>query len=245
MYSQIADVSYKRLTRTITVPAGGGEMSFWTSYNTEQNWDYMFVEARTAGQDDWTTLADLNGHNSQDLGPSTPPGEPDAASCPAGWRELHPQLDHYQTNNGDGTCSPTGSTGAWWAQSGGSGGWQQWRVDLGAFAGRQVELSIAYASDWATQGLGLFVDDIDVSTGEGTTSFEEDDDPMDGWAVTGPPAGSGPNSNNFVRFTAAGFPEGAVIATGDTLYMGFGFEGISDAASRNVVMGRAMGYLLR
>jgi hypothetical protein len=36
-----------------------------------------------------------------------------------------------------------------------------------------------------------------------------------------------------------------VIATGDTLYMGFGFEGISDAASRNVVMGRAMGYLLR
>jgi hypothetical protein len=118
-------------------------------------------------------------------------------------------------------------------------------VDLGAFAGRQVELSIAYASDWATQGLGLFVDDIDVSTGEGTTSFEEDDDPMDGWAVTGPPAGSGPNSNNFVRSTAAGFPEGAVIATGDTLYMGFGFEGISDAASRNVVMGRAMGYLLR
>ena len=245
MYSQIADVSYKRLTRTITVPAGGGEMSFWTSYNTEQNWDYMFVEARTAGQDDWTTLADLNGHNSEDLGPSTPPGEPDAASCPAGWRELHPQLDHYQTNNGDGTCSPTGSTGAWWAQSGGSGGWQQWRVDLGAFAGRQVELSIAYASDWATQGLGVFVDDIDVSTGEGTTSFEEDDDPMDGWAVTGPPAGSGPNSNNFVRSTAAGFPEGAVIATGDTLYMGFGFEGISDAASRNVVMGRAMGYLLR
>jgi hypothetical protein len=77
------------------------------------------------------------------------------------------------------------------------------------------------------------------------TSFEEHAGPMDGWAVTGPPAGSGPNSNNFVRSTAAGFPEGAVIATGDTLYMGFGFEGISDTASRNVVMGRAMGYLLR
>ena len=47
VYSQIADVSYKRLTRTIAVPAGGGSMSFWTSYDTEADWDFLFVEART------------------------------------------------------------------------------------------------------------------------------------------------------------------------------------------------------
>jgi hypothetical protein len=35
VYSQIADVSYKQLTRTIDVPAGGGKLSFWTSYDTE------------------------------------------------------------------------------------------------------------------------------------------------------------------------------------------------------------------
>ena len=35
-------------------------------------------------------------------------------------------------------------------------------------------MSIAYASDWATQGLGVFVDDIAVSTGENSTSFETD-----------------------------------------------------------------------
>jgi hypothetical protein len=29
---------------------------------------------------------------------------------------------------------------------------------------------------------------------------------------------------------SAGFPEGAVIATPDTVYVGFRFEGISDAA---------------
>ena len=36
-----------------------------------------------------------------------------------------------------------------------------------------------------------------------------------------------------------------MVATDDTLYMGFGFEGISDAATRNAVMGKAAAYLLR
>ncbi|WP_223165692.1 M14 family metallopeptidase [Lentzea indica] len=219
MYSQISDVSYKRLTRTITVPQSGAQMSFWTSYDTEVAWDHLFVEARTAGGSNWTTLPDLNGHT------TTTPGD----SCLAGWRDLHPHLDHYQTLNADGTCSPSGSTGGVWnASSGGSGGWQQWNVDLSAYAGSQVELSIAYASDWAVQGLGVFVDDIIVTTGEGSTSFESG---LDGWAVTGPPAGSAPNGNNFTRTTSAGFPEGAVVKTADTLYFGFGFEGITDAAT--------------
>ncbi len=234
VYSQIGDISYKRLTRTINVPAGGATLSFWTSYDTELHWDHVFVEAHTVGQDDWTTLPDLNGHTSQDTG----------ESCPAGWRDLHPQLDRYQTWDGVSSCTPTGTTGEWNAATGNSAGWQQWSVDLSAYAGQQVEVSIAYASDWASQGLGVFIDDIEVSTGEGTTSFENDDDPMDGWAVTGPPPGSSPNPNNFVRTTAGGFPEGAVITTADTLYMGFGFEGITDAVTRAAVMGRAMGYLL-
>jgi Zinc carboxypeptidase len=229
-YSQIADVSYKRLTRTITVPAAGGTLSFWTSYNTEADWDHVFVEAHTVGQDDWTTLPDLNGHTTQATG----------ESCPAGWRELHPFLDHYQTLNADGTCSPTGTTGAWNAASGSSGGWVQWSVDLTAYAGKQVEVSIAYVSDWATQGLGTFVDDITLPSGE-STSFEAD---LGGWAVTGPPAGSAPNANNFIRTTSEGFPEGAAVTTPKSIYFGFGFEGITDSATRNAVMGRAIGYLL-
>jgi murein tripeptide amidase MpaA len=232
VYSQVADVSYKRLTRTISVPAGGATLSFWTSYNTEPEWDHVFVEARTPGGDNWRTLPDLNGHTNNSTG----------QSCPAGWRELHPFLDHYQTLNADGSCSPTGTTGQWNAASGSSNGWQQWSVNLGAFAGGQVEISIAYVSDWATQGLGVFVDDISVSTGEGTTSFETG---LDGWAATGPPPGSAPNANNFIRTTAAGFPEGAVVATADTLYFGFGFEGIGGAPTRNAVMKDAMDYLLR
>ena len=43
-------------------------------------------------------------------------------------------------------------------------------------------------SDWGLQLFpGVFVDDIEVSTGEGTTSFEDDGDAMDGWTVAGAP----------------------------------------------------------
>jgi hypothetical protein len=234
-YSEIADISYKRLAHTINVPAGGATMSFWTSYDTEADWDHVFVEAHTVGQDNWTTLPDLNGHTSQATGESC------KAENSGGWRTLHPQLDHYQTQVGASTCNPTGSTGSWNAASGSSGGWQQWKVDLGGFANQQVEVSISYASDWATQGLGTFVDDIEVSTGEGTTSFESG---MDGWTTPGSPPGSASNANDFTRTTAAGFPEGPVATTKDTIYFGFGFEGISDAADRNEVMGRAIGFLL-
>ena len=234
VYSQISDISYKRLARTINVPAGGATMSFWTSYDTELDWDHIFVEAHTVGQNDWTTLPDQNGHTTQATGESC------KQENSGGWRTLHPFLDHYQTQTGPSTCDPSGTTGAWNAASGGSGGWQQWSVDLSAYAGKQIELSISYASDWATQGLGVFVDDIVVSTGEGSTSFEAS---FDGW-TPGQPSDSAANGNDFIRTTAAGFPEAAVVTTPDTVYMGFGFEGITDAAVRATVMDRVMGYLL-
>jgi hypothetical protein len=95
----------------------------------------------------------------------------------------------------------------------------------------------------------VFIDDIVVSTGEGTTSFEDDDDPMDGWTIPGAPQDAdgveGPNRNDWVRRVGLGINEGAVIRTPDTLYMGFGFEGISGVDTRNEVMRRAVGYLLR
>jgi hypothetical protein len=239
VYSQIADITYKRLSHTIdlTAVAGGASMSFWTSYDTEADWDHVFVEAHEVGTDNWTTLPDLNGHTSDATGESCNPGNS------GGWRTLHPQLDHYQTqveSEPDG-CVPTGTTGQWNAASGNSGGWQQWEVDLSGYAGKQVEVSISYASDWSAQGLGVFVDDIEVSTGEGSTSFEGG---LDGWTVLGSPPGSSPNPNDFNRTTAGGFPEGPVVTTGDSIYFGFGFEGITDEADRNEVMGRAIEYLI-
>jgi Zinc carboxypeptidase len=249
MWSDRADEAYKRLTHTITVPAGGATMSFWTSYNLELDFDYMIVEAHTVGEDNWTTLPDQNGHTTDDLS--------NDQSCTGGWSDpndaenvLHPFLTHYQTfNPADGTCSPTGSTGQWHAANGSSSGWQQWEIDLAPFAGDQIEISITALSDWGLQQFpGVFIDDIEVSTGEGTTSFEDDGDPMDGWTIPGAPQDDqgieGPNRNDWVGRGGLGIKEGAAVATPRTIYLGQGFEGISDASTRNQIMDRALGHLL-
>ena len=249
MSSERSDEAYKRLSRTITVPSDGASLSFWTSYNLELDFDYLIVEAHTLGQDNWTTLPDANGHTSDDLSHDE--------SCPGGWSNLadpenllHPFLTHYQTfDPTTGQCSATGTTGQWHAANGSSSGWQQWQVDLSPYAGQQIEVSITVLSDWGFQQFpGAFVDDIVVSTGEGSTSFEEDADPMDGWTVPGAPQDpdgvEGANSNDWIRRAGYGIAEGAVLTTAATLYMGFGFEGITGGATRNEVMGRAVDYLL-
>ncbi|MGH3024618.1 MAG: M14 family zinc carboxypeptidase [Gaiellaceae bacterium] len=221
VYSQIADVSYKRLTRSIAVPAGDpAPLSFWTSYNTEAAWDHLFVEAIDAAGNRTTLPSAFT---------TTATGD----SCAAGWHELHPWLEEYQGAD----CSGP----KWNAASGNSQGWQEWLIDLDAYNGQTVEISISYASDWAVQGLGVFVDDITLPDGS-FTSFEGGD--TGGWTVPGPPPGSASNVNDFVFTTAAGFPEGATITTEDTLLLGFGFEAITGADTRADVMGRAMDYLL-
>ncbi|HET9497314.1 MAG TPA: M14 family zinc carboxypeptidase [Candidatus Limnocylindria bacterium] len=250
MWSQRADRAYKRLAHTINVPAGGATLSFWTSYNLELDFDYMIVEAHTVGQDNWTTLPDANGHTSDDLSSDQ--------ACTGGWSNpadednvLHPFLSHYQTFvEADGSCSNTGTTGSWNAANGSSGGWQQFEIDLSAFAGQQVEVSITVLSDWGLQQFpGVFVDDIEVSTGEGSTSFEDDGDPMDGWTIPGAPQDEdnieGPNLNDWTRRGGLGIREGAAITTPDSVYLGFGFEGITDASTRLDVMDRIVEYLLR
>ena len=193
--SQVANLSYKRLARTISVPAGGGQLSFWIRRDTEANWDFVFVEAHHPGTDDWTTLPDLNGHTSADTG----------LVCPLSL-ELHPFLAHYQSDNGDGTCSPSGSSGTWSAASGTSDGYEQWSVDLADYAGGDVELSISYASDDVVQLSGAFVDDITGPGGAGSTGFEADGDAMDGWTVPGAPEGSEPNANDWIAGTTADSP---------------------------------------
>ncbi len=249
MWSERADEAYKRLSRTITVPAGGATLSFWTSYNLELDFDYLIVEAHTVGQDNWTTLPDENGHTSDDLSADL--------SCTGGWSNpedeanvLHPFLQHYQEFQDDGTCANTGTSGAWHAANASSSGWQQFEVNIPGSLGPQVEISITSVSDWGVQQFpGVFIDDITTSTGEGNTSFEEDGDPMDGWTVPGAPQDAdgieGPNRNDWIRRGGLGIKEGAVVATGDTVYMGHGLEGITGAEVRRQVMDRAMDYLLR
>ena len=51
---------------------------------------------------------------------------------------------------------------------------------------------------------------------------------MGAWSVPGAPAGSF-NGNDWVR-TQRAYEEGAAVKTADSLYFGFGFEGVTGAA---------------
>jgi hypothetical protein len=249
MYSQNANVGYKRMQRTVDLTSVTGtapaNLSFWTSFNTELDWDFVFVEARTVGQNDWTTLPDQNGHTSQNTG----------ASCPAGWgQELHPQLQHYQTvvENGpgadDNTCLPTGTTGAWHASSGNSSGWQNWSIDLSAYRGKQVELSIVFATDWGiTPVPGAMIDDTRVTAGANVseTSFETQGD-LGGWTVPGAHSGSpSTNINDWTQSERIPFEDAAVTVTDFGMMFGFGLEGVNGPGNRAVLMDRMLDQLLQ
>ena len=177
--------SYKRLSRVVTVPAAGGTLSFQVDRSTEEAFDYLFVEARAVGTDEWTTLPDANGHTSQDTG----------WSCPW-WHFDHPFLAHYQTDNGDGSCAPSGTTGEWWAATGASDGWESWSLDLAPYAGTSVELTVTMASDGGFQERGVFLDEL--TSPSGTVSFEAGPNRLGGWTVSGPPEGSPPNENDWI-----------------------------------------------
>ena len=71
-----------------------------------------------------------------------------------------------------------------------------------------------------------------------STDFETDEG---GWAVTPPPPGSDELARNWTR-RGQEFEEGGVVTTDDTVYTGFGFEGLS-TESRGDFMERALQHL--
>jgi Zinc carboxypeptidase len=252
MTSQNINEGYKRLTRTIDMRnASTGQLSFYTSFNTETDWDFVFVEAQSLNPDgtgagDWTTLPEANGHTGRDTG----------ASCAAGWtEELHNHLRNYMTYNpaGGGSCTPEEPVrpgdnlrGEWHAASGNSGGWQLWEIDLSRYAGKQVEISIVFATDWATLTVpGMLVDDTTVTVGGqqvAQTSFETD---LGGWTVPGAhPVGPSSNLNDWIRSQRI-FEDAAVTKSQFGLFFGFGFEGVDGAQNRADLMRRTVNYLLQ
>ncbi|HEX5927628.1 MAG TPA: hypothetical protein VFY45_27670, partial [Baekduia sp.] len=232
-FSQAADDSYKRLSRTVDLTnATAADLSFTASYDTEPGWDYLVVEAHTVGQDDWTTLPDVNGHTSDDLSAD--------ASCPQiPITDEHPFMEHYVTLHpesspgaGDETCSNGGTTGTFNAANGNSGGFVPLKFDLSAYAGKQVELSISYISDEGFQGLGVFVDDAKITVDGATLTETSFEDGLGGWDVPGAPEGSGGNANDWISSTSVGYVDGPGVATKDTIYWGFGLEGVTGADTR-------------
>jgi hypothetical protein len=241
------DAAYKRLLKPVAVPAGGGSVNLWTSFDLERDYDYMFVEIRTAGEDDWTTLADANDHTSADTGLSCP-----STAAGSHWHSNHPFLAHYQTViNGGDACTATGTSGAWNAATGSSGGWQEWSLPIPAqFHGKDVEIAVSVATDPGTLGLGAWVDELRVLDASGApvdsadASFEAG---MDGWTLPGPPGPAGDAGQSaatgWERAESAPFVEAPVVTTSDTVFTGFGFEAITGAANRAAFMRAVLAHL--
>jgi hypothetical protein len=240
LYSQQADSTYKRVTRTIDLTGKtSAALQFKLSADTEPDFDYVFVEAHTPGQDNWTTLPDSNGNTSDDTGAGCPDPSPF-------WLNENPFLRHYITRTpgatpgSAATCTATGTSGSWNAFTGNSGGFQDWDVDLSAYAGQQVEVSITYASDPGSQGLGVFLDDVAVVADGATIAQTSFEDGLGGWAIPGSPPENGPNANDWERTGAVGFLDGPGVATDHSLLWGFGLEGVAGRSTRGKLMGDAM-----
>jgi hypothetical protein len=243
LYGGMADQSYKRLNTTVDLTGKtGGALDFMSSYDTEADWDFLFVEAHHPGQDDWTTLeiSDDDGNPlTATFGAEGDPGRSCADDGSHWSEELHPQLQHYMTVVDDNTCTATGTTGEWRALTGNSGGWRHFNVDLSAYDGGEVELNIVYAQDWGTSGLGVFLDDVRVTAGDETLSQTSFEDGTGAWTIPGPPEGTQVNIVDWQRAQIA-FDEANGIRTDDSLWLTFGLEGLSTDAQRQDVLKRAL-----
>ena len=153
---------------TFTV-GGDNQFSFLISYDTEPDWDFVFVELAGRGRTTGSRCPRRTAHQAERH-------ESTGESCPEGWFELHPWLEQYQGADcsGDGLERRLGPV----AGLDGVG-----RSTCRRMRGQRSTVSISYASDWAAQGLGVWVDDIQVPGAAADTDFESG---LDGWTVGDP-----------------------------------------------------------
>lgn len=227
------DDDWKRLTRTIDLTgvsaADKPQLKLALNWNTEEGYDHAALEARTSGGDDWTTLPDAGG-----LSSSTVPEE-----CAAGFfLNGHPFLRRYLTLDAAG-CTPQGTSGAWNSFTGSSGGWKQVSFDLSAYAGKSVELSLAYITDPGSGGRGVFADEARLSVGGADRAVEGFETSLGAWAAQGAPAGSPDVPGDWSR-SGELFTSYAAVTTRDTVLLGFGLEHLPAAADRAVLVGKAL-----
>ena len=237
VYSQQADSSYKRLTHTVDLTGKtSGALTFKASYDTEPDFDYVFVEAHTVGQDDWTTLPDAN-NTSQDTGVGCPDDDPF-------WLQENPFLTHYITRSGAPgavECAPNGTTR----------GVERGDGQLGRLPGleRRPELVRGQA------GRGVdHVRERPRDAGARRVRRRRQDhgrrrhgerDVVRGRPrrldVPGAPADSGANANDWIRTGPSASSTGPGVATDHSVYWGFGLEGVDRCGQRATLIKDAMG----
>ncbi|MFC8872110.1 M14 family zinc carboxypeptidase [Streptomyces sp. NPDC057148] len=227
------DDAYKRLTRTIDLTgvtaADRPTLRTQLLWDTEGGYDHALVEAHTTGADDWTTLPEAGGAT----GTAVP------TECAAGfYMGEHPWLEHYLTLSDDG-CTATGTTGQWNSLTGSSGGWRQVEFDLSAYAGKSVEVSLAYVTDPGSGGRGVLADEASLVVGGTAAQTEGFETSLGAWRVAGPPAGSPAVLKDWTR-TGTLFQTYGAVTTDDTVLLGFGLEHLTEPAARTALVRQAL-----
>lgn len=229
---------WQRLTRTVDLTgvtaAEAPALRAALNWDTEAGYDFVLMEARTAGGDDWTTLPEAGGASTDRV-----PEE-----CGQGFFiQAHPFLRQYLTQGQDG-CTASGTSGAWHGLTDSSGGWREVSFDLSAYAGKQVELSLSYVTDPGTGGSGLFADDTAVVVGGAERDTEGFETGLGAWTAPGPPPGSPAADADWAR-SGKLFESYAAVSTRDTVLVGFGVEHLGDKAARAALLSRALSHLRR
>ncbi|MFH9662693.1 M14 family zinc carboxypeptidase [Streptomyces sp. NPDC017248] len=232
------DDAYKRLTRTLDLTgvtaADRPALSARLLWDTEPGYDHAVVEAHTVGADDWTTLPDSGG--------ATRTAVPD--ECGGGFLiGEHPWLKHYLTLAGN-SCAASGTTGSWNSLTGRSAGWQRVDFDLSAYAGKSVEVSLAYITDPGSGGHGVLADDASLVVGGTARETEGFETSLGAWRAAGPPPGSPAVLKDWTR-TGTLFRTYGAVTTDDTVLLGFGLEQLTSAADRTALLRKAFAALDR
>jgi hypothetical protein len=130
---------------------GGGALTFDTSYNIEEYWDFGFVQVSTDDGATWTSLA--NAYTTSVHDPSAHPtvvaNLPGLTGCSGGGTNDACSLDTINMS-----------------------------YDLSAYAGQNILVAFRYVTDWATSYDGWFIDNVYVdgtliSDGSSTAPFHD------------------------------------------------------------------------
>lgn len=143
-----------------------------TKYNTPASGSYEW----------WSGAGDnLNSMMSRSLDLT---GQTEATLTVKSWYDTEEGFDFgYLEASTDG--------GATWEQvgdpfSGSSDGkWTDLTYDLGAYAGKQVDLRFRYSSDGGVHGAGVFLDDFKVTAGSTTVFSDDVESGTNGWTANG------------------------------------------------------------
>jgi len=150
--------SWFRMGRTFTIPATGATLKFWTNYDIEKDYDFGYVEVHDLATDKWYTLPGIHTVTTLNKDGYNNPSCPDEFE-PATYAAYVPSR---------------------WNGFTGSRDWYQETMDLTPFAGHDIELYFTYWTDPYTEGLGWYVDDIEIAP---NVFFDNVESGTNGWTV--------------------------------------------------------------